>query len=390
MRRALTIGASNIVAIGGFRIIDADGHVTEPASLYRTHIEPEFCRRAEELLTHAGAGNLGIIPALVPDWRSAERPLGDVDEVPGLGKLPSGRNHPLASPAGGYDPVERVRDMDKEGIDVAVCFATVATSVCAATDAEFEAALARAYNRWVGEYCSANLARIRAVGIVPQRSMDLCAAEVKWLAREPWCVGIMTFGNLDGRLADHPYFDPLYRAAQDEGMPICFHGGTDRPPFAPGRADVGNNMFMMHLTGHAWHQMRAMASVVGGGLLERYPLLRFGFFEGGISWVPWWAERMDGHYEHFARHTPHLLRKPSEQMRGERCFFTFDPDEDLLPEALAMLGAGRLMWASDYPHFDARFPDAAEIIVKHARLTEAHKRAVLSENALRFYPRLTS
>jgi len=77
---------------------------------------------------------------------------------------------------------------------------------------------------------------------------------------------------------------------------ICFHGGTDRPPFAPGRDDVGNNMFMMHLTGHVWHQMRVMAAVVGGGRFERYPTLRIGFFEGGISWVPWWAERMDGHY----------------------------------------------------------------------------------------------
>jgi predicted TIM-barrel fold metal-dependent hydrolase len=278
--------------------------------------------------------------------------------------------------------------MDKEGIDVAVCFATVATSVCAVADPAFEAALARAYNRWIGEYCAAHPARIKAVGIVPQRAMELCIAEVKRLAREPWCVGIMTFGNLDDRLADHPYFDPFYRAAQDEGLPICFHGGTDRPPFAPGRGDVGNNMFLMHLTGHVWHQMRAMASVVGGGLFERYPNLRFGFFEGGISWVPWWAERMDAHFEHFARHVPHLSRKPSEHMRGERCFFTFDPDEELLPEAITMLGEGRLMWASDYPHFDARFPDAAEIVVKNARLTDAQKRALLSDNARRFYPRL--
>jgi uncharacterized protein len=226
------------------------------------------------------------------------------------------------------------------------------------------------------------------VGIVPQRDMRRCAAEVEWLSHEPWAVGIMTFGNLDGRLADHPYFDPFYRAAEAAELPVCFHGGTDRPPFAPGRADVGNNMFLMHLTGHVWHQMRAMATVVGGGIFERYPNLRVGFFEGGISWVPWWAERMDDHYKHFAAHTPHLRRKPSERMRGERCFFTFDPDEALLPEALSWLGERRLMWASDYPHFDARFPEAAEIIVKHPRLSESQKRCVLSESALSFYTRL--
>ncbi|HEY6394002.1 MAG TPA: amidohydrolase family protein [Candidatus Binataceae bacterium] len=378
------------MAIGEFTIIDADGHVTEPASLYGTHIDPKFRGQAEEMLTRLGTGNLGIVPALYPKWRSAERPLGESAEVRGLGKLPSGRNHPLASPAGGYDPAARIADMDKEGIDVAVCFATVATSVCGAADPAMEAALVRAYNRWAGEYCAPYLSRIRAVGIAPQRNMELCALEVEWLAKQPWCVGIMTFGNLEGMLPDHPYFEPLYRAAQNTGLPICFHGGTDRPPFAPGREDVGNNMFVMHLTGHVWHQMRAMASAVGGGLFERFPELNFGFFEGGISWVPWWAERMDGHYEHFSRHTPHLTRKPSEHMRGERCFYTFDPDEDLLPEALKMLGASRLMWASDYPHFDARFPDAAEIVVNNPRFDASQKRAILSENALRFFNRIKS
>jgi uncharacterized protein len=376
------------MALGGFKIVDADGHVTEPASLYVTHIDARFRARAETMLKSVGAGNLGIVPALHPGWRSAARALGEAAENPTLTKFPSGRNHPEASAAGGYDPHERIRDMDREGIDIAVCFATVATSVCAATDPEFEAALARAYNRWLGEYCAAYPARIKGVGIVPQREMRRCVAEVEWLAAQPWPVGIMTFGNLDGRLADHPYFDPLYRAAEQTELPICFHGGTDRPPFAPGREDVGNNMFLMHLTGHVWHQMRAIASVVGGGLFEHYPKLHFGFFEGGISWIPWWAERMDGHYQHFGKHTPHLTRRPSEHLRGPRAFFTFDPDEELLPEALKWLGARRLMWASDYPHFDARFPDAAELIVNHPRLSAEDKRAVLSENALAFYQRL--
>jgi predicted TIM-barrel fold metal-dependent hydrolase len=385
------VGAHNPgqMALSGFEIIDADGHVTEPHSLYITHIDPKFREQAERMLRGAGAGNLALIRALHPAWRSAARPLGEEHENPSASKFPSGRNHPLASPAGGYDPHERIRDMDREGIDIAVCFATVATSICAIEDNALEAAFARAYNRWLGEYCGAYPARIKGVGIIPQHDMQLCAAEVKWLASQPWCVGVMTFGNLGGRLADHPYFNPLYAALQDADLPLCFHGGTDRPPFAPGRDDVGNNMFMMHLTGHAWHQMRAMGAAIGGGLFERFPELRIGFFEGGISWVGWWAERMDGHYKHFSAHTPHLARKPSEHMRGARCFFTFDPDEELLPEAISELGEGCLMWASDYPHFDASFPDAAEMIVNHRRLNEGQKRRLLADNARAFYTRLS-
>src|SRR5579863_2334000 len=149
------------MSLGSYSIIDADGHVTEPISLYASHIDPKFRARGNELVDRAGKGNLGLVPALIAGWRSAERPLGEVDEVPGLGKLPSGKNHPLASPTGGIDPRERIIDMDKEGIDIAVCFATVATSVCGAEDPAFEAALARAYNRWIGEYCAGAPARIK-------------------------------------------------------------------------------------------------------------------------------------------------------------------------------------------------------------------------------------
>ncbi len=75
-------------------------------------------------------------------------------------------------------------------------------------------------------------------------------------------------------------------------------------------------------------------------------------------------------------------------MRGPRCFYTFDADEESLPEALRSLGVSRLMWASDYPHFDAEFPDAAEIVVNNPRLNSDEKRAILADNALRFFKRI--
>ena len=105
------------MALKGFQVIDADGHVTEPADLYLTHIEPGFRGQVEAILKGVGAGNLGIIPALYPKWRSAARALGETEDNPNLSKFPSGRNHPQASPAGGYDPRERIGDMDREGIE---------------------------------------------------------------------------------------------------------------------------------------------------------------------------------------------------------------------------------------------------------------------------------
>ena len=64
------------MALKEFSIIDADGHVTEPASLYGTHIDPAMRARSEQLLARLGSGNLGLVPALYPKWRSAERHFG--------------------------------------------------------------------------------------------------------------------------------------------------------------------------------------------------------------------------------------------------------------------------------------------------------------------------
>jgi len=55
---------------------------------------------------------------------------------------------------------------------------------------------------------------------------------------------------------------------------------------------------------------------------------------------------------------------------------------------MRLIGVSRLMWASDYPHFDAEFPDAAELVVNNQRFTADEKRAILADNALRFFRRI--
>ena len=49
-----------------------------------------------------------------------------------------------------------------------------------------------------------------------------------------------------------------------------------------------------------------------------------------------------------------------------------------------MVGEDRIMWASDYPHFDAE-SDCVATIAKHAELSEKAKRKILGENAARLY-----
>lgn len=374
----------------GYEVIDCDGHVMEPFELYDQYIDASYRDAVAELFaTIDGRGiasSAGINRLLLGDaYRSGDRPLGAIDPTADATR-PEGFRHPETRPED--NPADRITDMEREGIDVAVIFATTATSWCGLPDAGLEAALCRAYNRWLVDYCAAYPDRLKAVCVLPMRDVRLGVEEMRRCAREPNVVGLMSFMSLDDKLADHPDFYPLYEEAQDADLPICIHGGADRPPYAPGRAELGNNHFLIQLTGQPWHSMRQMGAMIGGGIFDRFPKLRTAFLESGCGWIPWWMERMDEYIALYKRWTPYMQHAPGRYMRGAQCFYSFDPDEAGLEFAVQQLGVDRLMWASDYPHFDCRFPNSVKLVVERDTLSDDVKRKLLADNARQLYTRL--
>lgn len=377
----------------GYPIIDCDGHVMEGFQFYEHYVEPEYREAVRDLLATIPDGARGLSRMTIGDAaRRGARPLGAGSAYQEVHRHVASR-HPETLAGAETDPQDRLKDMDREGIDIAVCFATSATSLVAITDAELEAAMARAYNRWIGAYCSANPARLKAVCVVPQRDLRRGVEELRRMAREPWCVGLVTFAALDGHLphamlADNPYWYPLWEEAQSLDMPVSFHAGTDRPPYAPARTEVANNAFLLHMSGQPWHIQRTLAAIIGGGVLDNFPKLRTAYLETGCGWVPWWMDRMDVHYDLYPAHVPQLKHKPSTHILGPRCFFSFDPDEITLEATIGLLGEDRLMWASDYPHFDCRFPHTVDLVTNRTTLSERVKAKILGGNALHFYTRI--
>ena len=80
-----------------------------------------------------------------------------------------------------------------------------------------------------------------------------------------------------------------------------------------------------------------------------------------------------------------LTRPPTECVRAGRIFFSCEADEPLLPQALAWVGDDRIMYASDFPHWDHGYPKSVKELTERADLTDAQKRGVLADNARRFY-----
>jgi len=83
---------------------------------------------------------------------------------------------------------------------------------------------------------------------------------------------------------------------------------------------------------------------------------------------------------------PTLKTAPSQLLQRGQLYFSSEPEERELAHVIDIIGDDWIVFASDYSHFDSRFPGASEPIVNHARLSETTKRKILNDNARRLYP----
>jgi uncharacterized protein len=147
-----------------------------------------------------------------------------------------------------------------------------------------------------------------------------------------------------------------------------------------------DKFFYVHLFGHPFEQMIALSVLVGEGVLDRFPKLRFVFLESGCGWVPYWLDRLNEHYEVLGVQLPALKTEPSNLLQRGQLYFSCEPDETELPHVVDTIGDNWIVFASDYSHFDSRFPGASEPIVENQKLNDLSKRKILNDNARRLYP----
>lgn len=372
----------------GNRVIDTDGHVMEPNELYDEYLEAKFKPDLEDLKRQADALPSRFFFGFFHQLNTG-RPLG----VPHPEKplVRAGRRHHGEKPdmRGGHDPHVRIKDMDREGIDVAVLFSTIASSFCALKTIDFEVAMIRAYHRWLADYCAAYPDRLKGVAIVPMREPERAADLIRQVAREPWCVGLYLSAHVEDKLLDHPSFHPIWEASQECDLPACFHGGTARPPYGCGTFEMTNNLFLQHSATNPFEVMRGIAALIGGGVLDLFPRMRAAFLEAGVGWLPFWMERLDEHYHLMPEYVPFLRRKPSDVIHSENFFISCDPDEETLPFVVNFVGADHILYASDYPHFDGRFPDSVKLTARPEVFPPETQRKILWDNPRRLYTRIS-
>ena len=83
----------------------------------------------------------------------------------------------------------------------------------------------------------------------------------------------------------------------------------------------------------------------------------------------------------------HLEYKLSEYLTGGRFFasIVLHEGEDMVKMVTKDLGDHILMFGSDYPHAESRFPESANIPLGWTGLSDDQKRKLMWDNPVRFF-----
>ena len=244
------------------------------------------------------------------------------------------------------------------------------------------AAMASALNDWqVAEWTEPE-PRLRASIVVASDDTDSAVAEIQRCARTKDFASVFLTPRMIEPMGRKRYW-PIYAAAQDAGLPIGLHtGGYNGHSITAGGAA---SFYLEDQHGNAMTMQSALSSLVFEGVFDLFPSLRFIMIEGGFGWAPSCVWRMDKHWARLRDEVPHVKRPPSEYVR-ERVWFATQPIEeperrtDLL-ELCEWVGWDRIIFASDYPHWDMDDP-------RHAfrtPLSKPQQRAVFADNARAAY-----
>ncbi|MGH8014392.1 MAG: amidohydrolase family protein [Candidatus Binataceae bacterium] len=359
------------------KVVSADSHMTEPADLWLERLDRKYRDNAPRVVKNdkpTGPAYLFIGPGIHPLAVAAAFAAGK-----GGDELREHMKHGYeAARPSGWDPVERLKDQDIDGVASEVLYSTLGIALFNMKDVELQLACLRAYNDWLAEFCRHAPKRLIGIGLYSLAALP-DVSEIERCAK----LGLRGILILASETGEVPYsdarFDPLWASASANGLPVSLHkpliSGMPMTAAIPTPADM--QIHVIHVV------EQCITRLVYGGVFERYPQLRIVSAENDVGWVPNWVHRLDHVFSKVAR-AKQLPLKPSEYVR-RNVWATFQ-DDPLGPATYQFFGEDNYMWASDFPHADSTFPHSLKVIEENfAGVPERVTRKIVFETANRLY-----
>jgi predicted TIM-barrel fold metal-dependent hydrolase len=277
-------------------------------------------------------------------------------------------------------PQDWLTNADMGGVEIIVLFPTVLLGYSGIRDPDYQIALGKAYNNFVYEEWLKASPRFKAVAMIPVMDIDESVKEMRRCVTKLGYSGVY-IGATGSGLLGQKRFDPIYAEAERLGVLVAIHGGH-----ATAESQPYTKFIQSHTVGFPVSHMIQVMHMTYEGVFEKFPRLRVAYLEGGCTWLPCLMDRMDEEWEKRGwAETPNCKKKPSEYIKDGNVYIHAEPGEKLIPELIRVMGANKLFYASDWPHWDHEYPESIHHLWERKDLTEKQKKGILRDTSLEMY-----
>ena len=380
------------------QVISADSHMMEPADLWETRLDNEFRDRAPKVVKNErGSGYMFVAPGVRPFPVAGGFGIGKSGEdlIEHLKK-----GYEAARPSG-WDPAERLKDQDVDGVRAEVIYTTLGMPLFGLDDDELRRACFTAYNDWVAEFRSHCPPRLHPIALLSLDDIPLAVKELERCAKIGLKGGMIWGVPPDDKPYYNELYDPFWAAAQALKMPLSLHVITQRNQKSWSRDKArteekprdesapivfGGVKMLIRTMQPVYEVQHTLSSLIFGKVFERFPELRIVSAENDTGWIAHFMYRLDHMYGKFGtmREETKLQMQPSEYVR-RNIWATFQ-DDAIGPMTYKYFGENNYMWASDFPHTDSTWPNSLQVIKQDFNgVPEDVTRKIVCDNAAKLY-----
>jgi predicted TIM-barrel fold metal-dependent hydrolase len=330
-----------------------DSHLVEPEDLFESSLPADLAAR----MPHSIKDEDGVSETITIDGESFRRRIPQVMALVDA----EGKNVIERAP-NANDPVLRLKDLNAEGIWGEVVYPSIGIWTASIKNPELLAAGARAINDWAISYQRSS-PRYVCTATIPLMVAEDAAAEVRRAADLGFKAAFFAVEPPIDEGWNYPVWEPVWQALAETEMVLAFHIGTE--PFEAtsfaGRYLRGPGGAILNYMETTYGGQRAVSKLIASGVFDRYPHLKVLVSEGGATWGPFVADRLDEAYrQHGSMVRPKLERLPSEYLY-ENVYASFQHDRSAVA-AMTAMGWKNVMWGSDYPHLEGTYGHSQEVL----------------------------
>ena len=365
------------------KLISADSHVNEPPNLWVERIGKGFKERAPHVVDNIPGhrpGSYLILEGIPPIHMAQGMGAGKKPE-----ELPEFFKESTYKDArGGWDPVERIKDMDVDGVEADVIYTTMGFRIFWLEDAALQRACFQVYNDWLAEYCSYAPNRLAGLALISLYDIDEAVEELRRCVKMG-LKGAMTWCSPpEDRPYSSPVYDPFWAEAQSLNVPLSLHSITGVGPES--RLIVEDPIDRYVRSSVLCHEVqRTLTTLIFSGVLERFPGLKFVSAENEVGWLTFFLQKLDQSQEEYRYLYPTPLKLKASEYFRRQVYATFIDD----PVGVAtrqFIGVDNIVWSSDYPHTVSTWPHSMEIVERDlVGVPEDEKVKIVRGNAARLY-----